>query len=144
MAPFAVATVFLVVWLVARRNASGRAPGVAVLLVFLLGVGTVNVAAFGYQVMTEPTKVYRHRVGEEPLFVAGGLDAAVYIADHSSPNEIVATNVHCAHPPGKRCDNRSFWIGVHRAPDRRGGLGLHRRDQRHRRAALSQRLPPDP
>lgn len=113
VAPFAVATVFLVVWLVARRNASGRAPGVTVLLVFLLGLGTVNVAAFGYQVMTEPTQVYRHRVGEEPLFAAGGLDAAVYIADHSSPNEVVATNVHCAQPQGQRCDNRNFWIAAY-------------------------------
>ncbi|HZJ05928.1 MAG TPA: hypothetical protein VFD59_10710, partial [Nocardioidaceae bacterium] len=115
VAPFAAAAFFLVVWLVARQN-TARRPSVVVLLVFLLGLGTVNVAAFGHKAMTEPTKEYMRP--EEPLFAAGGLAAAVYIADHSSPDEIVATNVHCLRPQGakpqsKRCDNRNFWIAAY-------------------------------
>lgn len=114
VAPFAVAAFFLVFWLVARRDIPRRS-GVVVLLVFLLGLGTVNVAAFGYKAMTEPTGVF---VPEGPLFAAGGKKAAVYIANHSPSDEIVATNVHCSSPEGasprdKRCRNRNFWISAY-------------------------------
>jgi len=113
--PFAVATAFLVIWLVARRNAHRR-PGVVVFLVFLLGLGTVNVATFAHRGRPEPTEV--SRVAEEPLFAAGGVEAAAHIAEHSSPDQIVATNVHCSKPQGakpqdERCDDRNFWVAAY-------------------------------
>ena len=114
-APFAVTLVFLALWLVSRRGAS-RPPDVVILLVFLLGLSTVNVATFGYQAMTEPTKEYMRP--DAPRFATGGLAAAAHIAHHSSPDEIVATNVHCSSPQGakpqsKRCDHRNFWIAAY-------------------------------
>nr|MBA3430491.1 hypothetical protein [Actinomycetota bacterium] len=111
VAPFAVATIFIGVRLVAQRSALRRR-GVVVLLVLLLGLGTVNVP-FAYEGITEPPDG-----SEEQLFATGGVVAATHVADRSSPDEIVATNVHCLSPQGakpqnERCDNRNFWIAAH-------------------------------
>ncbi|MBA3233068.1 MAG: hypothetical protein H0T17_03825 [Propionibacteriales bacterium] len=109
VAPFAVAVAFLVTWLIARLTPRRRRPGVVVLLAFLLGLSTVNVASYGYDALTKPTRV--HKAGE-PLFAGGGVDAATYITEHSPPSDIVATNVHCARPMSQKCDNRNFWIAA--------------------------------
>ncbi|WP_027341277.1 hypothetical protein [Hamadaea tsunoensis] len=42
----------------------------------------------------------------------GGVEAARWLRDHSSPDDLVATNVHCLMVRG-RCDNRSFWVSAY-------------------------------
>jgi hypothetical protein len=38
------------------------------------------------------------------------LAAARWLRDHSSPDDVVATNVHCRRTIAGRCDNRLFWV----------------------------------
>jgi hypothetical protein len=44
---------------------------------------------------------------------AGGIEAAYWLRDNSSPDDLVATNVHCRTLPDGRCDNRSFWVSAY-------------------------------
>jgi hypothetical protein len=41
------------------------------------------------------------------------VDAARWVRDHSSPNDVVATNVHCLGYYGDLCDSRSFWLSAY-------------------------------
>jgi len=43
---------------------------------------------------------------------AAGIDAARWLRDHSDPNDLVATNLHCWPLPnsGDACDARHFWV----------------------------------
>jgi hypothetical protein len=40
----------------------------------------------------------------------GGQAAARWLRDHSDPDDLVATNVHCAYPGVRFCDHRSAWV----------------------------------
>jgi hypothetical protein len=40
------------------------------------------------------------------------LAAARWLRDHSSPDDVVATNVHCRKASLGRCDNRQFWVAA--------------------------------
>ncbi|MBT2226407.1 hypothetical protein [Nonomuraea sp. NEAU-A123] len=52
-------------------------------------------------------------IDPERLHVAeGGVTAARWLRDHSSPDDLVAANAHCRRPAG-RCDNRHFWISAY-------------------------------
>jgi len=42
----------------------------------------------------------------------GGVIAARWLRDHTSPDALVAVNAHCRRPAG-RCDNRHFWISAY-------------------------------
>jgi hypothetical protein len=41
------------------------------------------------------------------------VDAARWVRDHSSPDDILATNAHCIGYFGKLCDPRSFWLSAY-------------------------------
>jgi len=41
------------------------------------------------------------------------VDAARWVRDHSDPDDIVATNVHCVGYYGDLCDSRSFWLSAY-------------------------------
>jgi hypothetical protein len=43
---------------------------------------------------------------------AEGIEAARWLRDHSDPNDLVATNLHCRPLPnrGDVCDARHFWV----------------------------------
>jgi hypothetical protein len=41
------------------------------------------------------------------------VDAARWVRDHSAPNDVVATNVHCMGYFGTTCDPRSFWLSAY-------------------------------
>ncbi|HEY3002845.1 MAG TPA: hypothetical protein VGJ44_10900 [Kribbellaceae bacterium] len=43
----------------------------------------------------------------------GGVDAARYVRDHSGPDDLVATNVHCLVPARPPCPTASFWIAAY-------------------------------
>ncbi|MCP2327395.1 hypothetical protein HDA40_005902 [Hamadaea flava] len=50
------------------------------------------------------------RPGQVP---AGALDAGKWLRQHSSPDDLVATNVHCVRLPTGVCDYRSFWVSAY-------------------------------
>ncbi len=84
-------------------------PSLAVVVVCVLGLGSTHVYAFAYDTITQrtrPERVYR------PLFAPGGAAAATWLARHSSPDDVVATNAHCRYPE-LPCDNRHFWISAY-------------------------------
>jgi len=43
----------------------------------------------------------------------GGISAATWLREHSSPDDVVATNSHCRFPAPRRCDHRAFWISAY-------------------------------
>ncbi|MEP6666277.1 MAG: hypothetical protein ABJA81_07515 [Nocardioidaceae bacterium] len=110
LAPAVIVAVYLGVRFVTKARGSRPRPGPAILLSFLLGLGLSHVYALGYDALTG-----RHtpHPSHTPLFAAGGVDAAEYVAHHSSDDDIVATNVHCLQPDAKRCDNRNFWVSAY-------------------------------
>ncbi|MDR8414592.1 hypothetical protein MTP10_38430 [Nonomuraea sp. 3-1Str] len=47
-----------------------------------------------------------------PTAPSGALSAARWLRDHSSPDELVATNVHCRWGQEDPCDSRQFWLSA--------------------------------
>jgi hypothetical protein len=43
----------------------------------------------------------------------GGVEAMHWLRDHSSPDDLVATNVHCLPLKTPPCDSRSFWVSAY-------------------------------
>jgi hypothetical protein len=107
--PVACVLAFLLVrWALARRPERSRPP-VALLVSVLLGLALTNAFAFVYNVATDNL---RDRGRPPVLFAKGGVDAAEWVEAHSDPYDVLATNVHCAQPHKKECDNRNFWISA--------------------------------
>ncbi|MFI6918409.1 hypothetical protein ACIBIZ_00550 [Nonomuraea spiralis] len=47
----------------------------------------------------------------ERLIPTGALEAGRWLRDHSSPGDVVATDLHCRNPvPRRTCDSRHFWV----------------------------------
>jgi hypothetical protein len=42
-----------------------------------------------------------------------GISAARWLRDHSDPNDLVATNIHCRVPRSAACDSRQFWVSAY-------------------------------
>ncbi|HSE70603.1 MAG TPA: hypothetical protein VLA97_07585 [Nocardioidaceae bacterium] len=107
----------LLVWLLLRlafRLAGRRGrPGLLLVLTVLLGLSLVNVAELAVHTARGDRIAMLRLKQTTPLFARGGVEAASYIAENSSVDDIVATNVHCLHPDADRCDNRSFWVAAY-------------------------------
>ena len=107
--PLVITAVFLLV-----RLAMGRAdrlrPPLVFLVCILLGLGLSHVFALGYDTVNPRQEASRHY---RPLFAAGGVDAAEFLRDNSSPDDVAATNIHCLKPSKRRCDNRNFWVSAY-------------------------------
>ena len=41
------------------------------------------------------------------------VEAARWVRDHSGPDDVLATNVHCLQGTGPTCDPRSFWLSAY-------------------------------
>jgi hypothetical protein len=103
-----VAALWVVRVIIGRRG--GHRPGALIGVTILLGLGLTNVYATVYDVATQRP----HELVKYPaMFARGGVEAAQYIRDHSSPDEVVATNAHCLSPTDERCDNRNFWVSAY-------------------------------
>ncbi len=110
LAPVIIVAVYFAVRFVTKARGPRARPSLVVLLTFLLGLSLTHVYALAYDTVTQrPTRGPSHRA----LFAAGGVDAAEFIAKHSSEGDIVATNVHCLQPDAPRCDNRNFWVSAY-------------------------------
>jgi hypothetical protein len=107
--PFAVAGAYVVVWLAARRVGVGPRITPVVPLVFLLGLGLTHVFSLAYDTVSMRSLPSVNPTAE---FAQGGIAAARWIADHSQPDDIVATNVHSRFPKSPKCDKRSFWVAA--------------------------------
>jgi hypothetical protein len=95
----------------ARRRAA-----VAVVLVALSATGLLRLGVDG---VTAARYVREHGIlsgwtgHPDTLAVTPyNLAAARWLRDHSSPDTLVATNVHCRKVVAGRCDNRQFWVAA--------------------------------
>lgn len=86
-----------------------RGRGGVVLLAFILAAGAPGL------IMDERKSVQSPNGGAYALISMpkSRVDAARYVRDHSSPNDIVATNVHCLAYYGNVCDPREFWLAAY-------------------------------
>jgi hypothetical protein len=64
-------------------------------------------------VTTATTGPERNVRGFIDLTPAGGIPAARWLRDHSSPDDLVATNDHCLAVAGPECDSRDFWLAAY-------------------------------
>lgn len=108
--PVAIIAASLLVWVaLGRRRRQFGQSVIVLMLVCLLGLGTSNVAALGYDIVKHPDRPSPDR---DQHFAPGGVPAAEYVKEHSSVDDIVATNMHCVRPKAKPCDNRHFWLAA--------------------------------
>ncbi|WP_426508648.1 hypothetical protein ACPPVO_59040 [Dactylosporangium sp. McL0621] len=112
--PWAViAAVALAGLLLARRSAKAY----AVVAVFLLGcTAPTAVRQIVYAAQDGRANGWSERADLWPIVTEGTLEAGRWLRDHSSPNDLVATNMHCAYE-GRRghsaCDRRHFGIAAY-------------------------------
>jgi len=108
LTPFVVVCVYLLARQATRLGGGPPRPGPVVLLAFLLGLASTHVYSMAYETLTQhplPERTPSNR------FAPGGVPAARWIARHSHPDDIVATNVHCQlKAPG--CETRNFWVAA--------------------------------
>nr|SBO92137.1 hypothetical protein BN4615_P1651 [Nonomuraea gerenzanensis] len=89
--------------------------GVAALFVGRRG-GVVAVVAVlaGYAVPGSVRDVVAHVLPQEErrerLIPKGALEAGRWLRDHSSPDDVVATDLHCRYDWWQVCDSRHFWV----------------------------------
>ena len=74
----------------------------------------VIAVAMGFSIPNLPTVIVSPTFNpptELPV-AAEGIDAARWLRDHSDPNDLVATNLHCWPLPDRPdvCDARHFWV----------------------------------
>ncbi|SEG99615.1 hypothetical protein SAMN05444920_113211 [Nonomuraea solani] len=89
--------------------------GVAALLVWRRGLVAAVVALLGgYAVPSSVREVVAHVTPEkgerERLIPDGALEAGRWLRDHSSPADVVATDLHCRYAWRVRCDSRHYWV----------------------------------
>ena len=77
--------------------------GVAVAVAIGLTVSPTAVALAHPRPVEQPAPA-------RPTVTPGGIDAARFVRDHSGPDEVVATNVHCLLATRPPCATASFWI----------------------------------
>lgn len=108
-APLAVLLLFVLVRWVLGLVRKGSRPGPLVLLPLLLGLGLTHVSSLVYDTVTQRPLPQRE---VDTLYGRGAGLAAAYVARHSSPDDVVATNIHCVSARASRCDNRTFWVSA--------------------------------
>ncbi|WP_432981783.1 hypothetical protein [Dactylosporangium sp. CA-233914] len=101
--------------LLARRARTPLAYGLVV--VFLLGAtAPTAVRQIAYAVQDGADNGWHDRADLWPVVTEGTLEAGRWLRDHSDPNDLVATNMHCAYE-GRRgrsaCDRRHFGIAAY-------------------------------
>jgi hypothetical protein len=102
-----VAVVGLAAWLLGRRR-NLQVSTTLVLVSLVLGLGLARGVVDLRQLVTDDTPAATS--AGQPMIAPGGLQAARWLRDHSSPDDLVATNAHCTRGPGRHCERRNFWI----------------------------------
>ncbi|MFL6158414.1 MAG: hypothetical protein ACJ72D_20170 [Marmoricola sp.] len=111
--PYAVIVVLVGVvgvscFVAARRGVAGRAPALAVLLAVVVGLGLLRVPHTFQAVSDAPTGA--NRGPAHASIGRGGTEAATWLRDHGTPEDLLATNAHYLLPGGT--DNRHFWLSA--------------------------------
>ena len=104
----------------------------------------VIAVAMGFSIPNLPTGIVSQTFNPsaEVTVAAEGIDAARWLRDHSDPNDLVATNLHCwPLPNSRRCVRRAAFLGVRLlgAADAGRRLGIHVQGDRGRHEARRQR-----
>ncbi|HEY0484891.1 MAG TPA: hypothetical protein VGD72_01420, partial [Mycobacteriales bacterium] len=94
----------------ARRHAAVLAVLVAVSAVGLWRLGVDGLS--GVRFARAHGTVDGTRASSGYPVTPAGLAAAHWLRDHSSPDDVVATNLHCRVVIGKNCDNRQWWLAA--------------------------------
>lgn len=100
------------VWFTRRRNWPGSAAVLGVVSV-ISGLGLIRTTAEIVAFADTPWSEASRATSVRPDIGPGGIDAARWLRDHSSPDELVATNAHCRGRVAPRCDARHFWISAY-------------------------------
>ena len=101
-----VVIVYVGIAIVRRSRSAARVSPVRGLVVLLIGLGLARAIAFA--VGDRPPSAV-----EIPGVPPTGAAAADWLREHSSPDDVVMTNVHCAdteYADEGKCDNRHFWM----------------------------------
>jgi hypothetical protein len=94
-----------------RRHAALAAVLVALAAVGLLRLGTDGVAGARFAARYGTATGTQGELIGYPVTPAN-LAAARWLRDHSSPEDVVATNLHCRVMVNTYCDNRHFWLAA--------------------------------
>ncbi|WP_139230168.1 hypothetical protein [Nocardioides terrae] len=106
-----------VAWLLGRRmgrrlHVPGRATlALGCVAVATLGMGTVRAVDIAVTYPAPAFDPVANPIDNGPIPV-GGVSAGHFVRDHSGPEDMVATNAHCAAPVGP-CNPRTFWISAY-------------------------------
>ncbi|MFG1707163.1 hypothetical protein ACFLIM_28605 [Nonomuraea sp. M3C6] len=89
--------------------------GVGALVLWRRGFVLAVVALLaGYGVPASVREVVGHVMPDEErrerLIPKGALEAGRWLREHSSPGDVVATDLHCRFPGWRLCDSRHFWV----------------------------------
>lgn len=95
--------------LVSRSWAPLRGRGALVALTAVLAAGAPGLVMDSYKSLQAPNGGAYAPI----LLPASRVEAARWVRDHSDPDDIIATNVHCLTYRGQVCDARSFWLSAY-------------------------------
>ena len=109
----ALSGVLLLGYMAARRGGVSRLPAVAGVVGVAMVIVAVVPSVLG-QVRT-PLPDYNEQVASDARFAFSRdqIEAARWLRDHSDPDDVVATNRHCASPQLQRCDARRFYVAAY-------------------------------
>lgn len=96
-------------WLPAGWRRSVRGRGGVVALTAILVAGMPGLVMDEYKSLQAPNGGAYVNI----LLPKSRVDAARWVRDHSAPDDVVATNVHCLGYYGDLCDSRSFWLSAY-------------------------------
>jgi hypothetical protein len=99
----------IVWWLAGHMRPGLRGRGAVVLLTGVLVAGAPGLIMDEYKSLQAPNGGAYVNI---PL-PKSRVDAARWVRDHSAPDDVIATNVHCLGYYGDLCDSRSFWLSAY-------------------------------
>jgi hypothetical protein len=96
-------------WIVGRWQPALRGRGAVFALTGVLVAGAPGLIMDEYKSLQSPNGGAYTNIG----LPKSRVDAARWVRDHSAPDDVVATNVHCLGYYGDLCDSRSFWLSAY-------------------------------
>jgi hypothetical protein len=96
-------------WIAGRWRSVLRGRGAVVALTGVLVAGAPGLIMDEYKSLQAPNGGAYVNIS----LPKSRVDAARWVRDHSAPNDVVATNVHCLGYYGDVCDSRSFWLSAY-------------------------------